>query len=88
MKKLAAIMVCLLTCFVLLTGCTDGKKDSPQNQDVGNSVEADDNDLDINAVDDIEKDSASDTYFTLPDGVVYDFKDPSNADGIVVTPRK
>lgn len=88
MKKLAVIVICLLICVVLLTGCTDEKKDSQQNQDVGNSVEVDDNGLDINAVDDIEIDSASDTCYTLPGGIVYDFKDPSNADGIVVTPRE
>lgn len=88
MKKLAAIVVCLLTCFVLLTGCTDGEKDSQQNQDVSNSVEVDANGLDSNTADNIEIDSASDTCYTLPGGIVYDFKDPSNADGIVVTPRE
>jgi len=88
MKKLAVIVICLLTCVVLLTGCTDEKKDKQQNQDVGNAVEVDDNGLDGNTVDDIEIDSTSDTCYTLPDGIVYDFKDPGNADGIVVTPRE
>ncbi len=88
MKKPAVIVICLLTCFVLLTGCTDKKKDSQQNQNVGNAVEVDDNGLDSNIADDIEIDSASDICYTLPDGVVYNFKDPSNANGIVVTPKE
>lgn len=88
MKKLAVIVICLLICVVLLTGCTDEKKDSQQNQDVGNAVEFDDKGLNNNTVGEFEIDSASDTCYTLPDGVVYDFKDPSNADGIVVTPRE
>jgi len=88
MKKLVVIVICLLTCFVLLTGCTDEKKDNQQNQDVGNSVEVDDNELGNNTVDELDIESASDTCYTLPDGIVYEFKDPNNADGIVVTPKE
>lgn len=88
MKKLAVIVICLLTCSILLTGCTDKKKESQQNQDVGNAVEFDDKELNNNTVDDLEIDPASDTCYTLPDGIVYEFKDPNNTDGIVVTPRE
>ncbi len=88
MKKLAVIVICLLTCSIMLTGCTDKKKESRQNQDVGNAVEFDDNELGNGTVDELEIDPASDTRYTLPDGIVYDFKDPDHADDIEVTPRE
>ncbi len=88
MKKLAAIVICLLTCSILLTGCTDKKKGSQQGQDVGNAVEFDDKGLNNNTVDELEIDSSSDISYTLPDGIVYEFKDPNNTDGIVVKPKE
>ena len=87
MKKLAIILVCMLVCFTLFAGCTDQKDGNDQDTNLGNSVEIDDADLEIDAENkpDAEDNSANGD---LPDGFVYEFKDPDNADGIVVTPRK
>ena len=86
MKKLAIILACMLVCFTLFTGCTNQKGDNDQDTNLGNSVEIDDADLDIDAErkPDAEDNSDNDG---LPDGFVYEFKDPDNADGIVITPR-
>lgn len=80
MQKFTIILVYMLVCFTLFSGCT-GKKDNDQNW--GNSVEVDDTgdgnvDIDIGTM------SSTDT---LPNGFTYEFKDPDNADGIVVTPK-
>ena len=84
MKKSAAILTCILTCFTLLSGCTDKKSDSQQDLDVSVSVEIDDTNGDIDPAElDVPDDSD-----TLPGGFTYSFKDPDNADGIVVTPRQ
>lgn len=81
MKKFTIFLACILVCFTLFSGCTDKKDNNDQN--LGNSVEVDDTgvgDVDI----DIETTPGTDT---LPDGFTYEFKDPDNADGIVVTPK-
>ncbi len=79
MKIFAIILVCMLICFTLFSGCT-GKKD---DQDLGNSVEIDDRDVgDV----DIDTETTPGTS-TLPGGYTYEFRDPNNADGIVVTPK-
>ena len=84
MKKSAAILTCILACFTLLSGCTDKKNDSQQDLDVSVSVEIDDTNGDI---DPAEPDVPDDSD-TLPGGFTYSFRDPDNADGIVVTPRQ
>ena len=81
MKKIAIILACMLVCFSLFTGCTD------QDTNVGNSVEFDDTDIDIDAGTKPGAEDNSDSV-SLPDGYTYSFKDPDNADGIVVTPRE
>ena len=83
MKKLAIILVCMLACFTLFSGCKDKKDNTEQDTNVGNSVEVDDTDI---ADTDADIDMASGME-TLPDGFTYTFKDPDNADGIVVTPK-
>ena len=87
MKKLAIILVCMLVCFTLFTGCTNQKDGHDQDTNLGNSVETDDADLEIDAESKPDAEDNSDNG-DLPDGFVYEFKDPDNADGIVVTPRK
>ena len=87
MKKLAIILVCMLVCFTLFTGCTNQKDGHDQDTNLGNSVEIDDADLEIDAERKPDAEDKSDNG-DLPDGFVYEFKDPDNADGIVVTPRK
>ena len=54
---------------------------------MGNSVEFDDTDVDIDVG---TKPGAEDNFgsVSLPDGYTYSFKDLDNADGIVVTPRE
>ena len=87
MKKIAIIWVCMLACFSLFTGCTDQKDGSNQDTNVGNSVEIDDTDIAIDTEPGLDtEDNSGDV--TLPDGFTYSFRDPDNADGIVVTPRE
>lgn len=85
MKKLAIILACMLICAILFVGCTNQNGGNNQNTDLGNSVEIDDTDIDAERKPDTEDDSDN---VTLPDGITYDFKDPENADGIVVTPKE
>lgn len=87
MKKIMMIFACVLVCFSLFTGCTDQKGNDKQDTNVGNSVEFDDTDI---AVDAEIKPGAEDNSdnVSLPDGYSYSFKDPDNADGIVVIPKE
>ena len=87
MEKLVIILTCMLICLSLFSGCTNQKNDTNQEQSLGNSVEIDDMDFETGteAKSDAEDNSSS---ITLPDGITYDFKDPENAEGIVVTPRE
>ena len=87
MKKITAILACLLVCFLLFTGCTDQKDGGNQDTNVGNSVEIDDADIEIDTEPGLDTEDNFDDV-TLPDGVTYSFRDPDNADGIVVTPRE
>lgn len=85
MKKITAILACMLVCFLLFTGCTNLKDGSDQDTNVGNSVEIDDTDIDAGTKPGAEDNSDS---VSLSDGYTYSFKDPDNADGIVVTPKE
>ena len=85
MKKITVILACMLVCFLLFTGCTNLKDGSDQDTNVGNSVEFDDIDIDAGTKPGSEDNSDS---VSLPDGYTYSFKDPDNADGIVVTPKE
>ena len=87
MKKITAILACVLICFSLFTGCTNQKKDVDQDTNVGNSVEIDDTDIDVDAETKPDAEDNSDSV-SLPDGYTYSFKDPNSADGIVVTPKE
>ena len=87
MKKIAIILACMLVCFLLFTGCTDQKDGSNQDSNVGNSVEFDDTDIDVDTETKPGVEDNSDSV-SLPDGYTYSFKDPDNADGIVVTPKE
>ena len=87
MKKIAIILVCMPVCFLLFTGCTNLKDGSDQDTNVGNSVEFDDTDIDIDTGTKPGAEDNSDSV-SLPDGYTYSFKGPDNADGIVVTPRE
>ena len=87
MKKIAIILACMLVCFSLFTGCTNQKTSVDQDTNVGNSVEFDDTDIDVDTETKPGAEDNSDSV-SLPDGYTYSFKDPDNADGIVVTPRE
>ncbi len=87
MKKIAIILTCVLACFSLFTGCTNQKNGGNQDMNVGNSVEIDDTDIDVDAETKPGDEGNSDSV-SLPDGYTYSFKDPDNADGIVVTPKE
>ena len=87
MKKIAIILACMLVCFSLFTGCTDQKGNDEQDTNLGNSVEFDDTDIDVDTETKPGAEDNSDSV-SLPDGYTYSFKDPDNADGIVVTPKE
>ena len=87
MKEIAIILVCMMVCFSLFTGCTDQKNGGDQDTNVGNSVEFDVTDIDVDAETRPDAEDNSDNV-SLPDGYTYSFKDPDNADGIVVTPKE
>lgn len=87
MKKIIAILACMLVCFLLFTGCTNQKDGSDQDTNLGNSVEIDDTDTAIDTEPGLDNEDNSDDV-TLPDGFTYSFRDPDNADGIVVTPKE
>ena len=87
LKKFMMILACVLVCFSLFTGCTNQKDGSDQDTNLGNSVEIDDTDIAIDTEPGLDtEDNSGDV--TLPDGFTYSFRDPDNADGIVVTPRE
>ena len=87
MKKIMMILVCVLVCFSLFTGCTERKGNDDQDTNLGNSVEFDDTDIDVDTETKPGAEDNSDSV-SLPDGYTYSFKDPDNADGIVVTPKE
>lgn len=86
MKKLVIILACMLVCLCLFSGCTDQKNGSNQDTNLG-AVEIDDTHLEIDAEKKPDAEENSDNI-DLPEGFTYSFKDPNNADGIVVTPRE
>ena len=68
----------MLVCLNLFSGCTDDKDKDNSGSDSGNSVEID-----------IDTDAKDDTEISSGDGgIIYDFKDPENPDGIVIAPRE
>ena len=87
MKKIAIILAWMLVCFSLFTGCTNQKNGDDQDTNMGNSVEFDDTDIDVDTETKPGVEDNSDSV-SLPDGYTYSFKDPDNADGIVVTPKE
>ena len=78
MKKLVIILACMLVCLSLFAGCTDDQDNRNSGADLGNAVE-----IDIDAEGEGDTDVSSDG-----NGIVYEFKDPENTDGIVVTPKE
>ena len=87
MKKITVILACMLVCFLLFTGCTPQKDGTDQDTNLGNSVEIDDTDIAIDTEPGLDTEGNSDDV-TLPGGFTYSFRDPDNADSIVVTPRE
>ena len=87
MKKIAIILAWMLVCFSLFTGCTNQKNGDDQDTNMGNSVEFDDTDIDVDTETKPDAEENSDSV-SLSDGYTYSFKDPDNADGIVVTPKE
>ncbi len=78
MKKLVIILACMLVCLSLFSGCTDDKDNSNSGTDFDNAVEID-----------IDAEGKGDVEISSDDNdIVYDFKDPDNADGIEVVPKE
>ncbi|MEY8332419.1 hypothetical protein AALB53_04800 [Lachnospiraceae bacterium 47-T17] len=87
MKKIMMNLACVLVCFSLFTGCTNQKGNDDQDTNLGNSVEIDDTDIEIDTEPGLDTEGNSGDV-TLPDGSTYSFREPDNADGMVVTPRE
>ena len=81
------ILVCVLVCFSLFTGCTNQKGNDNQDTNLGNSVGIDNTDIAIDTEPGLDAEGNSNDV-TLPDGFTYSSRDLDNADGIVVTPRE
>ena len=78
MKKFAIILVCMSVCLSLFSGCRASKENEKPESDFGNSVDVD-----------IDVDAKGDTEISSGDsGIVFDFKDPENPDGIVISPKE
>ncbi len=77
MKKLVIILACMLICLSLFSGCTNDKDNSNSGTGLDNAV-----DIDVDA------EPKGDTDISIDDDIVFDFKDPENADGIIVTPKE
>ncbi|MEH2938475.1 hypothetical protein AALA83_07520 [Oscillospiraceae bacterium 44-5] len=87
MRNLMMMVVCVLVCFSLFTGCTNQKGSGEQDTNLENSVEIDDTDIASDTEPGLDTADGSDNT-ALPDGFTYSFRDPDHADGIVVTPRE
>ncbi len=87
MRNYAIILVCMLACLTLFSGCKDKKDNTDQDTNLGNSVEIDDTDLEIDSEKKPGIEDNSDSV-SLPDDYTYSFRDPENSDGIVVTTRE
>lgn len=79
MKKLVIILSCMLICLSIFSGCTNDKDNSNSDTGLGNAV-----DIDV----DIDAEKKGDTDISIDDDIVVDFKDPENADGIVISPKE
>ena len=78
MKKFVIILACMLFCLSLISGCTDDKDSSNSDTDLGGVVELD-----------IDAEGKGDAGVSSDDnGIVYEFKDPEKADGILVAPKE
>ena len=78
MKKIVIFLACMLVCLSIFSGCTDDKDNSNSGIDSDNAVGID-----------IDAEGKGDAEISSDDnGIVYEFKDPENADGIVVTPKE
>ena len=84
MKRIP-VLLCLLVCLSLFSGCTKDKDEpeqSPVPEQSGSlyfDVALPDQDT-VPYVGFVPDDSS--------EGIIYDFKDPENSDGIVVTPKE
>ncbi|WP_300692161.1 hypothetical protein [uncultured Oscillibacter sp.] len=87
MRNLMMMVVCVLVCFSLFTGCTNQKGSGEQDTNLENSVEIDDTDIASDTEPGLDTADGSDNT-ALSDGFTYSFRDPDHADGIVVTPRE
>ena len=80
MKKLVIILACMLISLSLFSGCTNDKNNNNSGTDLDNAV-----DIDI----DVDAEPKGDADISIgDDDIVIDFKDPENAEGIVVTPKE
>ena len=85
MKKLVITLACLLVSLSLFSGCTKDK-DEPEQSPVPEQTGSLYFDVALPDQGDVPfVGFVTDDSF---EGIVYDFKDPENSDGIVVTPKE
>ena len=97
MKKMIIILACVLSCFILFTGCTNQKGNDDQESNVNSGVEVDMTD-EANSSDEpansdplpdevgnTDEPASSDSQ---SDDFTYNPKNPENSDGIVVRPKE
>ena len=85
MKKMVVVSAYMLICLTLLSGCTADKDDTEQ------SLVPDQSDDMIFSVTMPDQDEVPFVGFVTDDPsgeIAYDFKDPENADGIVIAPKE
>ena len=85
MKKFGIILVYILICFSMFSGCTEDKGNGNPGGGLGNSVDVD---IDGAAKGSADISLGDDDISFEDDDIVFDFKDPENADGIVATPKE
>ena len=85
MKKLVITLACLLVLLSLISGCTKDKDEpeqSPVPEQTGSLY------FDVALPDQGAVPYVGFVPDDSSDGFIYDFKDPENSDGIVVTPKE
>ena len=80
--KRKTILLCTFVCLSLLSACTNDKDKTKQN-----SVSEQSGDINFEVVLP-DQDDVPFVEFVPDEDITYDFKDPENADGIVVVPKE
>lgn len=80
MKRISIILVCVLACLFLLSGCRNNSNSSDDSAGA-KSVE-----VDISGPESDNDEPSSETDSS--GDIVYNFRNPEDSDGIIITPRE